>query len=118
MTQQSPLSATKTHRLLSAAASDNPTTVAARESTVRRIAGFNNKAAAVFLKLYDKATAPSAADTPRKTYRLPATANFDIECDDYYSQGISYRLTAASADADNTALVAGDIQNMNIDYRP
>ena len=117
MPSQSPLSAVKTHRLLSAAASDNATNVSAKNCTVRRITGFNNKAAAAFLKLYDKATAPAAADTPRKTYRLAASANFDFDCDDYYGAGFGYRITGAAADNDATALVAGDIVALNIDYR-
>lgn len=117
MPTQSNLSSSKTHRLLSAAATDNATNVSSRNCTVRRIAGFNNKASAAYLKLYDKASAPVSTDTPRKTYRLAASSNFDIDCDDYYAAGFGYRITGASADNDATALVAGDIQNLNIDYR-
>lgn len=111
-------STTATHRLLSAAASTNATLVKGAPGAVHRIQGFNNKASAVFLKLYDKATSPTVGtDVPRKTIRLAASSNFDFELHDSYALGIGYALTGAAADADTTALVAADIQCMNIDYR-
>ena len=110
--------ATATHRLLSAAATTNATLVKGTPGAVHRIQGFNNKASPVFLKLYDKATAPTVGtDVPRKTIRLAASSNFDFELHDSYSAGIGYALTGAAADADTTALVAADIQCLNIDYR-
>lgn len=110
-------SATHTHRLLSAAASVNATLVKGSPGAVHRVQGFNNKASAVFLKLYDKATAPDQNDVPRKTLRLVASANFDFELHDSYALGIGYRLTTAAADNDTGVLVAADIQCLNIDYR-
>jgi hypothetical protein len=111
-------SAQKTHRLLSAAATTNATVVKAANGTVCHIQGYNNKAAAAFLKMYDKATTPNVgADTPRKTYRLNPTAAFDFATDDYYGAGISYAITGAAADNDTTALVAGDVVCLNIDYQ-
>lgn len=110
--------ATHTHRLLSAAATTNATLVKAGPGAIHRIQGFNNKASAVFLKLYDKATSPTVGtDVPRKTIRLAASANFDYELHDSYQNGIGYALCGAAPDADTTALVAGDIVTMNIDYR-
>jgi hypothetical protein len=80
--------------------------------------GHNAKAAAVYLKLYDKATAPTVGtDTPRKTIHIPASSSFNFELNDYFSKGIGYALTGAAADADTTALLAGDILALNIDYR-
>lgn len=109
--------ATNTHRLLSATADVNATLVKGSSGAVHRVQGYNNNAAARFLKLYDKATAPSQADTPRKTIRLAPTANFDYELHDSYQLGIGYRITTAAADNDTGALTAGDIVAMNIDYR-
>lgn len=110
--------ATNTHRLLSAAASTNATLVKGSSGAVHRIQGYNNNAAARFLKLYDKATAPTVGtDVPRKTIRLAPTANFDYELHDSYQLGIGYAITTAAADADTGALTAGDIVAMNIDYR-
>lgn len=111
-------SATNTFRLLSAAASTNATSVKSKPGAIHRVQGYNNKASAVFLKLYDKATSPTVGtDVPRKTIRLAATANFDFEMHDSYVNGIGFAITTAAADADTGALVAGDIVALNIDYR-
>lgn len=65
-----------------------------------------------YVKLYDKATAPTASDTPLRTYAIPATtvvslavATAGIE----FLSGISIRGTQLIADADNTAPAANDI---------
>jgi hypothetical protein len=34
----------------------------------------------------------------------------------YFSTGIAYGLTGAAADSDTTALTAGDVVGVNIDY--
>jgi hypothetical protein len=110
--------ATATHRLLSSAATTNATLVKASPGAVHRIQGYNAKATAVFLKLYDKATAPTVGtDVPRKTLRLPPTAQFDFDVHDSFALGIGYAITTAAADADTGALLAGDIVAMNFDYR-
>ncbi len=110
--------AAKTHRLLSAAASTNATSITAAHGTVTHISGYNARASAVFLKFYDKAAAPTVGtDTPRKTLRLNNAANFDYILEDYYGAGIAYALTTAAADADTGALTAADIVCLNIDYR-
>lgn len=113
---QSPYSAAKTARLLSAAASVNATVVKAAAGTLKRIQGHNARASAVYLKLYDKASVPSETDTPRKTIYLPASTSFDRQQDDYFGQGIAYRMTTAGADNDTGALTAADILALNIDY--
>lgn len=117
MSRGSP-SATATHRLLSAAASVNNTLVKGSPGAIMRISGYNNKASAVFLKLFDKATAPAAGtDVPRKTIRLAATSPFDFSMNDSFAAGIGYAITTAAADNDTGGLVAGDIVALNIDYR-
>jgi hypothetical protein len=110
-------SATSTARLLSAAATTNATSVKASAGTVKLVTGHNAKAGAVYLKFYNKATAPTVGtDVPRKTIYLAASSPFNIKLDDYYSAGIAFALTGAGADADTTALSAGDILALNIDY--
>jgi hypothetical protein len=112
-----PNTALKTARLLSAAATTNATSVKASNGIVKRVTGYNAKASAVYLKLYDKATAPTVGtDTPRKTLYLPASTAFVLDMDDYYGSGIAFAITGAAADADTTALVAGDVLGLNIDY--
>jgi hypothetical protein len=105
--------------LLSAAASTNATSAKASAGALKGIQGYNAKAAAVFLKFYDKATAPTVGtDTPVKTlYLPPATAFvFDFPEGFKFATGIAYALTGAAANADTTALAAGDIICLNVDY--
>lgn len=110
---------TATARLLSAAASDNATAATGdRPAILVAIHGHNAKAAAVYLKLYNKASAPASTDTPRKTIYLPASAsfNFSFPAGIEFPLGLGYRLTLAAADNDATALLAGDILALNLDY--
>lgn len=114
---QSPYSAIKTARLLSAAATTNGTSVKAANGTLKRITGYNARASAVYLKLYDTSSAPTVGtDTPRKTYYLPASSAFVFDLDDYFGQGIGYGMTTAAADNSTAALTAGDILCLNVDY--
>ena len=108
-----------TSRLLSAAASVNSTLVRAGATDLYGADGYNNNAAARFLKIYDKATAPTVGtDTPRRTMRLPPTAQYSFSFTPplYVSLGLGYGITTAAADADTGALTAGDIVAQSIDY--
>lgn len=105
------------HRLVSAAASVNATIIRSGAGRLYRIRGYNNAAAVRFLKLYDKATAPSQTDTPILTLTLKAAEVFDFDlydCGLDYSAGLGYRITGAAPDADTTALVAGDVTGMAV----
>lgn len=105
------------HRLLSAGASVNNTLVRTGPGSIGRVRGYNAKASAVFIKFYDKATAPVAGtDTPIATYRLTNAADFDITVDLDVSLGIGYAITGAAADADTTALTAADVVCLNLSY--
>lgn len=106
-----------TGRLLSAAASDNATLVKAGNIFLSRATGYNAAAAARYLKLYDKATAPASTDVPRKTLYLPPTSAFSLDMNDFFVLGLGYRITVGSADNDTAALTAGDILGLNLDYR-
>src|SRR5688572_4076641 len=111
------ISALKTARLLSAAASTNATSVKAAAGTVRQIQGRNVSASSRYLKLYDKTSAPTVGtDTPRKTIHLPASADFVFDTDMYFGAGIAYAMTTAAADNDTGALTAGDVICFNVDY--
>ena len=105
-------------RLVSAAATVNPTIVKASGGRVYKITGQNAATAIKYIKLYNKATAPAETDTPVATFAVAASAPFTIEFDAglYFSAGISYRLTGANADADTTALTAADILSLNVFY--
>lgn len=105
-------------RLVSAAATVNPTIVKASGGRVYKITGQNAAEAIKYIKLYNKATAPAETDTPVATFAVAASAPFTIDFDAglYFSAGIGYRLTGANADADTTALTAADILSLNVFY--
>lgn len=108
------------HRLVSAAASTNATSVKASAGRVLKIRGYNAKAAVCYLKLYNKASAPTVGtDTPFMTIPLKASDVFDIDFEDFglnFSTGIAYAITGAAADADTTALVAADVVGLAVVY--
>lgn len=111
--------AVSTTRLLSAAATTNATSVKTSMGDLFRVRGHNASASARYLKLYNKATAPTVGtDTPVATYYLPPSSPFDIAFDTplYFSTGLGFALTGAAVDSDTTAIAAGDILCLNIHY--
>lgn len=105
-----------TARLLAAANSTNATSVKASAGDLFKIR--LSAAAAVFLKLYNKASAPTVGtDTPVMTIALTVGMN-EINFDEghYFSTGIAYALTGAAADADTTAVAANDVTCLNLTY--
>lgn len=111
--------ATATSRIVSAAASTNATSVKATPGDVMHISGYNANAAARYIKLYNKATAPTVGtDTPIFTGYLAPTAKFEINIPNglYFSTGIAMALTTGSADNDTGALTAADILALNLLY--
>jgi hypothetical protein len=106
-------------RLLSAAATTNATSVKTSAGDLFKITGYNAAATPRYLKLYNKASAPTVGtDTPVHTIYLPASSRFTEAFDTpfYFSTGIAYAITGAGADADTTALTAADILAMNVSY--
>jgi hypothetical protein len=84
------------------------------------IRGYNAAAAVRYLKIYNKATAPTVGtDTPILTFALKPSDNFDIDFQAigyYFATGIGFALTTGSADADTGALTAADVVGMNVIY--
>jgi hypothetical protein len=107
---------TRSLRLLSSAATDNATVGADGPYCAKNIIGMNNRTSKVFLKLYDKLTAPASTDTPLVTFDLPASSAFAIDLGDglVFNKGLGYRLTTGSADNDTGAVASGDITGLNI----
>lgn len=106
-------------RLLSAAGTTNATLVKNDQGTLWHITGYNAAASARYLKLYDKASAPTVGtDTPAYTFYLPAQSAFrlDWEKGRYFSIGIGFGLTTARDDNSTAAVTAGDIECLNIEY--
>jgi len=107
-------------RLLSSAATTNATSVKATAGKVAKIVGYNAAAAVRYLKLYNKASAPTVGtDVPVVTLALQPSAAFSFDIDAIgliFATGIAYALTTGNADADTGALTAGDILGLNIFY--
>ena len=97
---------------LNSAATTNATSVKATAGRVWHIAWSNQNAAARFLKLYNKASAPTVGtDIPVMVIPMAASSFNLVDFDTFGSQfgtGIAYAITGAIADADVTAVTAGD----------
>ena len=106
-------------RLLTAAATTNSTNAKASTGNLFKIT-LNVAVAGKFLKLYNKATAPTVGtDTPVMTIPLPTTGFVQIDFGPtglYFATGIGYALTGLIADADTTAVASGDVTGLNLVY--
>jgi hypothetical protein len=97
------------------AASTNTTNVKASAGALYLITAVNLNAAVRYLKLYNKASAPTlASDTPVMTLPIPgntAGAGFviPIECGADFSTGISFAITTGAADNDTGAIGANEV---------
>lgn len=98
-------------RLLSAATT-NATSV---KRTAGRVGGwhlYNTNSAERFLKLYDKASAPTVgADAPVMTVPIPprSGANVEFTRGIAFATGIAFAVTASPADNDTTAVAANEV---------
>jgi hypothetical protein len=99
--------ASTTHHLISAATT-NATSVKASAGCINTLQVSNANAAIRYLKLYNKASAPTVGtDTPVMTILLPASSNQTIGCGPYgirFTTGIAYALTTGMAVADTGAV--------------
>jgi hypothetical protein len=109
-----------TARLASAAATTNATNVKTSAGRVYSVQGYNVAAYVVFLVLYDAAANPPVPGTTtiRKKIPVPPGAAFALDwpVGMSFANGIGYAFTKLPADADVTALAAGDILAFNLDY--
>jgi hypothetical protein len=97
---------------LISAATTNATLVKASAGQVYGWYVANTSAGWRYVKLYNKATAPTVGtDTPAVTLAIPAGAAANVSLDNgvAFSAGIGYATTTGSADSDATAVAAGDI---------
>lgn len=71
----------------------------------------NSQAAVRYVKVYDKATAPTSADTPVLTILVPASsqADFVLPNGARFTSGISVRAVTEIADAGTTGAAANDL---------
>lgn len=101
------------HKLISAA-STNATSVKTSAGTINALHVSNtNATTSAYLKLYNKASAPTVGtDVPVFTLLIPPAGLRTIDCGATgvrLSTGIAYALTANPADADTTAVAASEI---------
>lgn len=98
-------------RILSAATT-NATSVKASAGKFVTLDVFNMAAYDVFLKFYDKASAPTVGtDTPVWTVPLKAGTGYSNQflVGKYFATGIAYAITKLQADSDTTAVAASDV---------
>lgn len=104
------------------AASTNATSVKGSAGQVYAVQCMNTNASPRYLKLYDKASAPTVGtDTPVKTLTIPgntAGAGLVLNWDKglVFSNGIAFALTTGIADSDTGAVGANDLV-VNLDYK-
>ncbi len=110
--------ATSKHHAISAATT-NATSVKASAGTINTLSATNINAAARYLKLYDKASAPVVGtDTPAAVFLLKPGETTVIPCGPAgrgFSTGIAYALTTGLADAD-TGAVAVTEHSVELSY--
>lgn len=97
---------------INAAASTNATSLKASAGQIYTIDVFNVAAYNVFLKLYNKASAPTVGtDTPVMTIPVPAGGGFSKTwpMGFPFATGIAYAITKLQADSDTTAVAALDL---------
>src|SRR4051812_11748720 len=78
----------------------------------------NNASSVRYVKLYDKATAPTSGDTPKLTLLVPANsaANVLAVAGIDFTVGLGVRVTTGVADNDTGAPTANDVV-VNLFYR-
>lgn len=114
---QSTASGTTASRVVSAA-STNATSLKASAGNIFEIDVFNTAAYSVFLKFYNKASAPTVGtDTPVWTIPIAAGTGYSkaFHYGHQLSTGIAYAITKLQADSDTTVVAAGDLTG-NIDW--
>jgi hypothetical protein len=95
-----------------AAATTNATSLKASGGNLINIDLFNVAAYAVFVKFYNKASAPTVGtDIPVWTLPLPAGSGYgrSFPAGKSFSAGIAYAITKLQADTDTTVVVAHDV---------
>ena len=99
-------------RVVAAASTNSSLVKGAAAGTLEELALFNTTAAAIYVKFYDKATAPTVGtDAPAFTLQIPANGSVIIgsSLGKPFANGIGYGITGAAADSDTTAVTAGSI---------
>jgi len=117
----SPLStqgAVSSHHLISAATT-NATSVTTTQTTINNAVFSNNGATVAYVKLYNKASAPTVGtDTPAATILVPINGTVVLGggyAGTRFSLGVAYAITGGMAVADATAVAATQV-SVHINY--
>ena len=107
-------------RLAASAATTNATLVKAGASKLVSVVGYNTSTAVKYLRIYNKATAPTVGtDTPLLVFAMPPSASFQFDLGNigfYCPTGLGFAITNASALLDATVIAANDVVALNIIY--
>lgn len=98
---------------ISSAATTNATSVKGSAGTIYTIWVSNTGGAAAYLKLYNKATAPTVGtDVPVLTITIPAGGTICLTSDigQRFTTGIALAITNLAADSDTTAVAAAQVK--------
>lgn len=107
---------------LVSAASTNATSLKASAGQIYSISAFNINGAVRYLKLYNKASAPTVGtDVPVHVYAIPGATTgggftLSIPVGMEFTTGIAFAITTGITDADTGAVAASEIL-VNIDYK-
>ena len=105
---------TPTTNFLNSAATTNATAVKASAGTLWSAVATNTSASTRYLKLYNKASAPTVGtDVPVLVITLPATSTVNVSGGSNgvrFSTGIALAVTGAAGDTDTTAIGAAEIK--------
>lgn len=101
---------TGVHRLPAAAGTVNATSAAAGVKKLRQISVTNAATSIRYVKLYDKASAPTVGtDTPLLVYGVPASGGIALDMNHLFTLGIAYGFTTGAADNNSGPVVANDL---------
>lgn len=99
---------------VNSAANNNSTLIKAGGTTILHIMAMNASAATKYVRLYNKATAPTVGtDAPDIVIAVPATSSKEIimgEVGVFFPLGLGLAITGGAARLDNTSTAAGDVQ--------
>ncbi len=99
---------------LISAATTNATSVKASAGLLYMLTATNNSATVAFLKMYDKASAPTVGtDIPVMTYMLPSNGGIAVPIPATgvtFTTGIAYAITGLATTANTTAVALSQVQ--------
>lgn len=108
---------TAVSRIPTSAASVNGTVAKASAGYLFGVSAFNASGLGKWLKIYNKATAPGGGDTPIISIYLPPNTGFSKSFGGLaFAAGIAYQLVLNAIDNDATAIAAGDVLGVNVEY--